>query len=116
MKLEHDSKQGSAVKTAEKPKESLIPSVKVEHKSTDKKTAETPSRFYTVGEDATILAIYKKHKSKKDYNLEKVAAEAHEKLPARSTDDIAERVNTFLGQLVKADEDKITKASVTLEE
>lgn len=91
-------------------KETQLPAVKVEHKSTDRKQAAQP-RFFTVAEDNTLLAVYKKYRGKKDYSVEKVAEEAHGKLPDRSRASLEERVNTFFVGITKSDEEKISKAS-----
>ena len=65
-----------------------------------------------MAEDNTILQVYKKLRSKKDYAIGKVSEEVHTKLVDRTRDAIETRVNTYFVGITKTDEEKIAKAAL----
>jgi hypothetical protein len=66
-------------------------------------------KFFTLKEDFTILAHFKKSKGKKDFTVAKCAEELEGKLPERSTEAIRDRLKSYLANLSKQDEEKVTK-------
>lgn len=106
------SKAGGRSGAKAQEKDSLMPPVKLEAHSTEKK--QNQKKFFTVGEDSTILAVYKKHRSKKDFSadkLEKTAEEIQAKLSDWSVEAISRRILKYFTSMNKTDEDKISKAA-----
>lgn len=71
-------------------------------------------KFFTLKEDFTILAHYKKSKGKKDFTVVKCAEELEGKLEERTAEAIRDRLKSYLANLSKQDEEKITKNALVV--
>jgi hypothetical protein len=89
--------------------DSPMPAVKLEPKSTERKPEQAFNKYFNVGEDQAILSVYKPLKSKKNLPMEKIVQEISLKLPKRTSEEIAYRINLYLSKLAKAEEEKIMK-------
>jgi hypothetical protein len=71
-------------------------------------------KFFTLKEDFTILAHYKKSKGKKDFTMAKCSEELEGKLEERTAEAIRDRLKSYLANLSKQDEEKITKNALVV--